>query len=245
MSPCPLRGATSWGTAKCHHILLQQCHIQGYVLWRCQVPPLSRSATSWGTVRCHHVPSEVQHPGALPGATMSSSMVMSLGTAKCHHSPQVPHPGSLPSATTSCPNSATSVVTSLGTPGATTPLLQKCHTQFWLLRHCQVPPRPSLALSHPGSHPWTLPGATVSSPGIWGVSGASGAPHVPGRTCWNRLWHTEQGTGDPTVAPGGPTVAPGGPGAASRPLGLLKLLPGLCRCPGQELAAGSGPGGVS
>lgn len=152
MSPCPFRSATSLGTARCHHVPSPAMPHPGLRPWA--LP----SATT--LQKCH-----IQGHYQVPPCPFSTSATP-RGTAKCHHSPQVPHPGSLPSATTSCPNSATSVVTSLGTPGATTPLLPKCHTQCWPLGHCQVPPRPSLATSHPGSHPWTLPGATTSSPGI-------------------------------------------------------------------------------
>lgn len=150
MSPCPFRSATSLGTARCHHVPSPAVPHPGLRPWA--LP----SATT--LQKCH-----IQGHYQVPPCPFSTSATP-RGTAKCHHSPQVPHPGSLPSATTSCPNSATSVVTSLGTPGATTPLLQKCHTQCWPLGHCQVPPRPPLALSHPGSLPWTLPGATPSSP---------------------------------------------------------------------------------
>lgn len=183
---------TSRGNARCHHVpsevphpwalpgatmsLLQQCHIQGYVLGRCQVPPLSRSATSRGTTKCHHVPSpQVPHPGALPSATtLLKCHIQGHCQVPPHPAPTVPHPWSPPWALQVQPRLFSRSATLSAGPWDTA----RCHhvlpwqrcTQGHILGRCQVPPRPPLALSHPGSLPCTLPGATPSSPRDLGVS---------------------------------------------------------------------------
>ncbi|XP_068852779.1 uncharacterized protein [Aphelocoma coerulescens] len=236
-------GATSrvtpWGTARCHHvpspavphpalpsrchhILLQQCHTLGH----CQVPPHPSPAVPHPALppRCHHVPSPGSHPGALPGATTSllsgvTSRATPWGTARCHHillqqchiqrclpgattslhqghiqgHCQVPprpcpavshpgaHPGELPGAILSFSSSVTSSAASQDTARCHHVLAQQCHIQRCLpdattsllqghiQGHCQVPPRPSPAVPHPGPHPGALPGATTSFPRVLGT----------------------------------------------------------------------------
>lgn len=212
-------------------------HVQGHIL---------------GTAKCHHVLSPaVLRPGSrpqtLPGATMS---LPSSGT---------------PSAASQGTAGATSRVTSLDAV--------RCHhVQGHILGHCQVPPhlfssgvtsrvtsRDTARRHHVPSQQCHIQGHSQDAarchhilPQGFGVSGAMGAPHAPSRIRWNSLGHAEQGTGDPTSL----LVAPGlshGRRVSQSSSGDTPGSSGLCRCrggrgdpaiPGQELAAGSGPGGL-
>ncbi|XP_005061652.1 PREDICTED: uncharacterized protein LOC101821957 [Ficedula albicollis] len=255
------RSATSRGTARCHRVLPQQCHIQGHVLRHCQVPPLSRSATSRVTAKCHHVLPQQHHIQGhilghlqVPPCPFSRSAT-SWGTCQVppHPSPAVPHSGSRP----------------WTPPGATMSLLQKCHIQCWFLEHCQVPPLcrsaksrvtskchhvllqqchiqghilghfqvPPLLFSRsatPSAGSWALPGATTSSPKdlgcLWCLGGSPRSRQDPLELALAQVTPPRL-----LVAPGGPWW----PRGCLTVLGLPELLPG------QELAAGSGPGGLS
>lgn len=117
-------------------------------------------------------PPSILTPHVLPGwigLQLGQSPVGKAGKAQLGNSSGCPY---LDTATTSR-------VTSWALPSATMSFLQQCYVQGHVLRHCQVPPCPSPVVAHPvlrlraqqvphpGSHPWTLSGATTSRVTSW------------------------------------------------------------------------------
>ncbi|RLV83473.1 hypothetical protein DV515_00016435, partial [Chloebia gouldiae] len=132
---------------------------------------LPGGATSWPPLA---IPIRLSfHPWAPPGATMSflgsaTSRVTSWDTSRSHH------------VLSKCCHIQCHLLGHLQVP----PVLPwQCHTWCWLLGHLQVPPRSFSSsatsrvtswdtsrchhvqvLPHPGSHPWSPAGATMSFP---------------------------------------------------------------------------------